>query len=80
VQEQQRQTAVLLEAINSLQGAPAGDAAAPVAATVAAGDLVATAKGSMAHRPDCAVVTGKRGLRNVSERDGLTPCRLCNPY
>ena len=42
--------------------------------------LVATAKGTMVHRPDCAVVAGKRGLRRVTARDGLEPCKLCNPF
>ena len=41
--------------------------------------LVATAKGTMAHRQDCAVVAGKRASK-VAEKDGLTPCNLCNPY
>ena len=43
-------------------------------------DLVATASGTMAHRPDCVVVAGKTGLRPVSEADGLAPCKLCEPY
>ena len=74
VQEQQRQTDALVAAIASLQ---------PDATPVAASDngrLVATAKGSMAHRPDCGVVAGKRGLRTVTARDGLQPCALCDPY
>ena len=44
------------------------------------GDLVATASGTMAHRPDCVVVSGKTGLRRVSEADRLAPCKLCDPY
>jgi hypothetical protein len=39
--------------------------------------LVATARGTMAHRPDCVVVAGKSGLRTVTPDDGLTPCKLC---
>lgn len=42
--------------------------------------LVATARGSMAHRPDCVVVAGKSGLRQVTTADGLAPCKLCGPY
>jgi hypothetical protein len=42
--------------------------------------LVATAKGTMAHRPDCVVVTGKSGVRHVFEADSLEPCKLCDPY
>lgn len=41
--------------------------------------LVATATGSMIHRPDCSVVTGRGGLRNVTESSGLQPCGLCDP-
>jgi len=43
-------------------------------------DLVATGKGTMAHRPDCVVVAGKNGLRRVGANDGLEPCKLCDPY
>lgn len=40
--------------------------------------LVATAKGTMAHRPDCVVVVGKDGLRAVAVDEGLAPCKLCD--
>jgi hypothetical protein len=43
------------------------------------GRLVATATGSMLHRPDCSVVTGRSGLKTVSESSGLQPCGLCDP-
>jgi hypothetical protein len=43
-------------------------------------ELVATVKGSMAHRPDCVVVAGKPGLRAVDASEGLLPCKLCDPY
>lgn len=39
--------------------------------------LVATAHGTMAHKPDCIVVAGKQGLRRITEADGLAPCKLC---
>lgn len=42
--------------------------------------LVATERGTMAHRPDCVVVAGKEALRAVSADDGLKPCKLCDPY
>lgn len=42
--------------------------------------LVATAHGTMAHVPECVVVAGKRGLRQVTAGDGLVPCKLCEPY
>src|SRR5207248_3662692 len=77
VQEQRRQTDALLDALTALRPV---EAAAPREATRTAGAaLVATAKGSMAHRPDCAVVAGKRGLRKVTARDDLDPCKLCEP-
>ena len=38
-----------------------------------ASDLVATIKGTMAHRPDCVVVAGKPGLRRVAAT--TTSCR-----
>lgn len=42
--------------------------------------LVATATGTMLHRPDCAVVSGRDRLRPVAaDTRGLTPCSLCQP-
>jgi hypothetical protein len=42
---------------------------------------VATAKGGMLHRPDCAVVAGRTDLRSIGATgDGLAPCTLCSPY
>lgn len=43
--------------------------------------LVATARGSMLHRPDCAIVVGRDDVHAVddAELDGLQPCRLCDP-
>lgn len=42
--------------------------------------FVATAGGSMFHRPDCVVVEGKSGLRRVTGRDrGMEPCGICDP-
>lgn len=46
----------------------------------AADRLVATATGTMLHRPDCAVVAGRDRLRPVAaDAHGLTPCSLCQP-
>ena len=42
-------------------------------------NLVATATGTMMHRPDCPAVAGKEGLRSVSVDDGLRPCGICRP-
>lgn len=42
--------------------------------------FVATARGSMWHRPDCAVVAGREDLRPVAaDGEGLKPCALCQP-
>jgi hypothetical protein len=41
--------------------------------------FVATAKGSMYHRPDCLVVAGRDDLHYVMATDGLEPCRICEP-
>ena len=43
-------------------------------------ELVATNRGTMAHRPDCVVVAGKPSLRRVATDDGLHACKLCDPY
>src|SRR5581483_9499286 len=43
-------------------------------------ELVATGKGTMAHRPDCVVVAGKTGLRRVGAGEDLDACKLCDPY
>ena len=42
--------------------------------------LVATQRGSMAHVPGCVVVAGKKDLREVEATDGITPCKLCEPF
>lgn len=43
--------------------------------------LVATARGSMLHRPDCAIVTDRDDVHAVTagEAEQLRPCRLCEP-
>ena len=90
VKEHRTQSSALLEAINRLDEAvrhrvaateTAATVAAPPAATNGASrSLVATARGTMAHRPECVVTAGKRGLRAVSTDDGLDACKLCDPY
>jgi hypothetical protein len=42
--------------------------------------FVATAQGSIFHRPDCAVVDGRSNLRKVNpDREDLAPCQICDP-
>jgi hypothetical protein len=96
VKEGRAQSAAMIEAIARLEesvrqqagterlAAAALNAAPPaaVAAPAASGNgmLVATSKGTMAHRPDCVVVAGKVGLRAVSADEGLASCKLCDPF
>jgi hypothetical protein len=50
-----------------------------VSATVAP-TLVATATGTMLHRPNCAVVAGRDGLVQLpADAKGYKPCRICDP-
>jgi hypothetical protein len=96
VKEGRSQSAAMIEAIARLEetvkqqagadrlasavdgdGGPVG---APSSNGAAATDLVATGKGTMAHRPDCVVVAGKPGVRRVSADEELVSCKLCEPY
>jgi hypothetical protein len=44
------------------------------------GAFVATRKGNLFHRPDCAAVAGRDKLRRVTaQTKGLQPCRICDP-
>ena len=62
-----------------LDGAPAGDAAAPVAD----GTVLALPSGTSFHRPGCALVSGKTEAGAVTPsaiaRRSLKPCRVCDP-
>lgn len=65
-------TVAALERIEALLRAQAG--------VVEARALVATASGTMAHRPDCPTVAGKHNLRPVAPGEpGLRPCLICEP-
>jgi hypothetical protein len=91
VKEGRSQSAALLEAITRLEATVREQAGADRLAmadgvhtngstAVADADLVATGKGTMAHRPDCVVVVGKPDLRRVTADEGLVACKLCDPY
>ena len=41
--------------------------------------FVATKTGTMFHVPECSVVEGRTDLHNVSDSDGLAPCKICQP-
>ena len=85
---QRRQNDELLEAVTSLQrtmaassvAAAQGDAAGTVNGS-GGGEFLATPSGSMFHRPDCAVVTGREDVRSVDPEDTATmkPCGMCAP-
>ena len=86
VKEHRTQSAAIVEALERLQE-EVGQRAPTVTHAVSSNGthggavaLVATERGSMAHRADCIVVAGKDGLRQVSPSEGLAPCKLCDPY
>src|SRR3546814_20887168 len=87
VREHRTQSAAIVDALTRLQDQVAELSTAPPAAggaidlTRAGADdalvLVATPRGTMAHRAECVVVAGKSDLRQVSPADGLPACKLC---
>ena len=90
VKEHRSQSAALLEAIQRLQDEVVrqGEAQGQGQVTTSSSNghhpeldvVVATVRGTMAHRPDCVVVAGKADLRWLTADDGLSPCKLCEPY
>lgn len=81
VKETRTGSAALLAAIADLQDTIADGRAANNGRPEFDGDveLVATARGAMVHRADCAVVAGKTGLRTVTSAEGLALCKMCDP-
>jgi multisubunit Na+/H+ antiporter MnhG subunit len=74
-EQAQTLAAAMLRLESALQATGAGAAEAGVTTT-----YVATANGSIFHRQDCTVVAGRTDLRRIDpERDGLAPCRICDP-
>jgi hypothetical protein len=64
-------------AVSSVATAPAATKATAVADSK---PFLATATGTMYHRPDCPSVAGRDGLRKVSGTEAdLQPCRICEP-
>lgn len=81
VKEHRAQSSAIIDALQRLQEEVArGSDTLPVAGEAAGASLVATARGTMAHLRDCVVVAGKPNLRAVEATNGLTACRLCEPY
>ncbi len=79
VRESRARHTEMMEALNRLQPSAPSVPEAPVPASPSAAEMVATPAGSMFHRPDCRVVSGRAGLRAVVEPGGMVPCRLCRP-
>lgn len=80
---QRRQNDELLAAVTQLQRTiavlPLAAGGNGVAARTA-GHFLATPSGSMFHRPDCAIVTGREDLREVeADAAGMHPCGMCSP-
>ncbi|MFN2539422.1 MAG: hypothetical protein ABR549_14905 [Mycobacteriales bacterium] len=85
--EQQRQNEAVAALLTDIREELRLGSGRPAPSRAAAGGgngsapFVATAKGAMLHRPDCAVVAGRTDLRAVAAAgDGLAPCTLCNPF
>jgi hypothetical protein len=75
LREQRTQGRAIVDAIERLEAALL--ASQGTASSSSAPALVATARGSLAHRPDCSAVVGRSGLRSVAAADGLARCQLC---
>jgi len=78
IRESREQTAELTAALGRLEALlRTSNVASDSAATTT---YVATANGSIFHRNDCTVVAGRTDLRRIDpDRDGLAPCRICDP-
>jgi hypothetical protein len=81
VQENRAHTRELIAAIDRLaELAVDEDGADTVGRAAADGALVATATGTMVHRPDCPVVANRPGVRRVKAgTSGFEPCKICEP-
>ena len=82
VQENRAHTRDLIAAIDRLSALAGEDEVDGTGARVASPDgmLVATATGTMLHRPDCPVVANRPGVRRVKAgTKGYEPCKICEP-
>ncbi|HET6817635.1 MAG TPA: hypothetical protein VFH66_10470 [Mycobacteriales bacterium] len=79
IRESREQTQQLVASLGRLEAMLQSTAVAG-SDTAVMTTFVATANGSIFHRQDCTVVAGRSDLRRVDpERDGLAPCRICDP-
>lgn len=85
---QRHQNDELLHAVRNLQRTMAASSVAAAHGDAASGangaspeHFVATPRGSMFHRADCAVVTGREDVRTVEpeDADAMKPCGMCDP-
>jgi hypothetical protein len=81
IRESRVQASELTAAIRRLEGLLGGSAAVAATGVVATGKtFVATANGSIFHRPNCAAVSGRDDLSAVDPATtDLRPCRICTP-
>jgi hypothetical protein len=83
IRESRVQASELTNAIRRLElllGGGATGAAGATTASTAGRKFVATANGSIFHRPDCAAVAGRDDLNAVdAATTSLRPCRICDP-
>ena len=78
VQENRTNTREVVAAIDRLAALATEED--DVSAPSGNGVLLATATGTMLHRPDCPVVVNRPGVRRVkADTPGFDPCKICEP-
>jgi hypothetical protein len=79
VQENRINTRAIVDAVDRLGALRTEDDGA-ASGPARAGVFVATATGSMLHRPDCPVVANRPGVRKVKAgTPGYEACKICEP-
>jgi hypothetical protein len=81
IRESRNQTVALTRAIGRLEALLEGGAASELTGIEATEPTyVATANGTIFHRPDCTAVAGRDDVSKVDiTTTTLTPCRICTP-
>ena len=80
VRESREQAEALTTALARLEALLASGATTTGGNVGVTAGFVATPSGSIFHRPDCTVVSGRTDLTSVNPaRTKLEPCRICNP-
>ncbi|MCA1833377.1 MAG: hypothetical protein ABR548_03435 [Actinomycetota bacterium] len=80
-QESRRQSDELQSSLRRIETLLATGVAGGSQATHGSNGFVMTPTGTMFHRPDCVVVSGRSGVKAVPEgtEAKLEPCRICDP-